>query len=170
MMASLFEKNIWDDEDRRFYFNKLDILRKKYGLKKAELSKRIGVSNAYRKDCKRVSAGTLNSICLIFNVSPEWFSLHDVKRTSRVDYEHTSKPTPLDEVLIPYPPKKQKAMRAIISLVEDPDYALMLATALSYIKKYDKKYFNEICQMIFGKFELLKYSNSKKNRSEDYYW
>jgi len=74
-MQNIFKKTVWNDSDWKIYLNNLELLLKKYGMKKKEFNRRIGVQNAFRSDVKTLpSRGTVLTICKEFNINEEWLS------------------------------------------------------------------------------------------------
>jgi transcriptional regulator with XRE-family HTH domain len=72
MVQNFWGKSEWTKEEWVCFLSKLDVLRFKDGLKKKEFSEKIGVWNIYRKDLKRPDPGTIERICKVYNVTPEW--------------------------------------------------------------------------------------------------
>jgi hypothetical protein len=78
-MVNFLHKKVWDQSDWDIYFNNLEILCRRFELKKYEFNSKIGVNNAFRKDSGRPSDGTILKICKNFDVTEEWLStLHDL--------------------------------------------------------------------------------------------
>lgn len=71
---NFIEKDMWNESEWDIFLNNLDILRKKRGLSKGELNKRVGRWNLFRKIKKRPQRETISGICQFFGVDEEWLS------------------------------------------------------------------------------------------------
>jgi len=79
-MSNLFNKKIWNDNDWSIFINNLDILRISSNIKKKEdFSKKIGVSNIYRKNYNHPSELTVMKLCKLFKVNEEWLSEYQTR-------------------------------------------------------------------------------------------
>jgi len=71
-MTIFLHKKKWCKQEWDIYINNLDLLCSRGGLKKNEFSKKIGVINAFRRDCNRPDIKTVALICEKFNIPQEW--------------------------------------------------------------------------------------------------
>lgn len=72
----------WDDAEWDIYIGNLDILCRKYGLRKQDLSKKAAIFNAFRTDIKRPAGDTIEKIAKTFGTTTEWLLTRNEKTIS----------------------------------------------------------------------------------------
>jgi len=160
MLSKFFNKPVWNAEDWEIYFENLETLRVRDGIKKKKLNEKIGVGNAFRKDTRRPSKGTLLAICQEFNVTMAWFSVRHGKNSPKSD-EDAPESTILHEPRAYYHPEEEQStsVRSLCVLFQDKDRAQAAINDLIYIEKLDADKYDEILEKIFGAYVNL---NHKK--------
>jgi hypothetical protein len=76
MTNNIFELDSWTDKEWGIFFANLDLLRRRKGLLKGELSVLLEVTNAYRrKGQKKAGRQLVLSACQKFNVTEDWLGV-----------------------------------------------------------------------------------------------